>query len=139
MIKHGRSTSWVGAFEGRPGSFAVLSHRDGETTGFLNDGEGIYEIRPSPAGDTLLYEVDIEALPPAGSPLSPLLSPPPNAIDNPTLAPVLPESNAATSFNAPAPAMSASGGGVVQDIMLLYTPTVRNYTTPNPPGAEIYS
>jgi hypothetical protein len=73
VIERGRLRSWVGIFEGRPGSVAVVSQRDGETTGFLDDGQRIFEIRPGPAGETLIYEVDPSALPRRGSPLSPSL------------------------------------------------------------------
>jgi len=122
-IRNGRITTWVGKFEGRPGSLAVISHRDGETTGFLNDGERLYEIRPSPSGDTLLYEVDTGALPPPGAPLTPKLGP----TQASNLNPKLQATTETARLNALASAVTAADGPVVQDIMLLYTPAVRNY------------
>ncbi len=132
-ITHGRLTSWVGEFEDRPGSLVVMSHRDGETTGFLHDGQRIYEIRPAASGDTLLYEVDTKSLPPPGSPLSPPLDitedVTQDATQTPALSPALQESNEVISLNALVvpTAAAATGGGVVQDIMLLYTQAVKNF------------
>jgi hypothetical protein len=120
-ITNGRLTSWIGEFEGRPGSIAIMSHGDGETTGFLNDGERLYEIRSEPSGETLFYEVDLGALPPPGAPLSPTLGAKPDPVRNPKF-----QATQEAHLTATAP-VAATGGTVVQDIMLLYTQAVLNF------------
>ncbi len=101
--------SWVGSFEGKPGSTVVISHRDGVTTGILNDGQALFELRSDPSGVLLLYEIDIGRLPPPAPPLTKSLDDEKAVISDPeTLA-------------------AAIGGVIVQDIMLLYTPAVRNW------------
>jgi hypothetical protein len=117
-VANGRSMSWIGEIEGRPGSIAVVSHGGGETTGFLNDGERLYEIRSEPSGETLFYEVDLETLPPPGAPLSPMLGGKLGLMQSPKF-PATQEAQ----LTASAP-VAATGGTVVQDIMLLYTRAV---------------
>jgi hypothetical protein len=118
LVANGRSMSWIGEIEGRPGSIAVVSHGGGETTGFLNDGERLYEIRSEPSGETLFYEVDLETLPPPGAPLSPMLGGKLGLMQSPKF-PATQEAQ----LTASAP-VAATGGTVVQDIMLLYTRAV---------------
>lgn len=104
-----RGEAWVGAFQHAPGSLLVLSRWRGAVTGFFHEGAEVYEIAPGRGGRHLLYRVDESRLPPVG----PLQLPPPGAVAG---------DDGGTALEATA---SASGEGIVQDILVLYTPASR--------------
>ncbi|MBM5812537.1 MAG: hypothetical protein FJ191_11325 [Gammaproteobacteria bacterium] len=104
-----RGEAWVGAFQHAPGSLLVLSRWQGAVTGFFHEGADVYEIAPGRGGRHLLYRVDESRLPPVG----PLQFPPPDAFAG---------DDGGTVPDATA---TAGGDGIVQDLLVLYTPAAR--------------
>jgi hypothetical protein len=66
-------TSWVGEFDGQPGSVLTLTAHRGAVTGFLHYNDQIWEIAPSANGRSMLFEVDQTRLPADSEPLIPEL------------------------------------------------------------------
>jgi hypothetical protein len=102
-----RGESWVGEFDGQPGSLAVITRYRGAVAGFVHDGPDVYEIAQRPGGQLSMFRVDESKLPPlAPSPLPPPRSP---AAGDTASEPV---SGAITA---------AAADGVVQDVLVVYT------------------
>jgi fibronectin type 3 domain-containing protein len=99
----GRVT-WVGEFDGMPGSMVALTERNGIVAGFLDDGDRIFELMPGPDGTHRIYEIDDDALPEFGHPSAP-------------------EELGDSSGGSAPPTAAAS---IVQDILIVYTPASRN-------------
>ncbi|MGD8483026.1 MAG: zinc-dependent metalloprotease family protein, partial [Gammaproteobacteria bacterium] len=98
----GRVT-WVGEFEGLPGSMVSLTASDGVVAGFLDDGEKIFELGPGPGGLHRIYEIDADGLPGFGHPSAP--------------EPV------GESSGDTGPVTAAAS--IVQDLLVVYTPASR--------------
>jgi hypothetical protein len=101
-----RGRSWVGKLQDAAGGIVVLSQRQGIFTGIVDDGESLYELIPGRSGRTLLFQVDQSRQPPFARPL---------------VAENLDSSGGSGSETPP-----TAGQNAVQDVMLLYTPAVRN-------------
>jgi fibronectin type 3 domain-containing protein len=100
----GRVT-WVGEFDGLPGSMVALTERNGIVAGFLDDGDRLFEIMPGSNGTHRIYEIDDDALPEFGHPSAP-------------------EELGGTGGGEGDPATAAAS--VVQDILIVYTPASRS-------------
>jgi hypothetical protein len=106
MVTNARGQSWVGKFQGALGGTVILSHRKGIVSGIIDDGKNLYELVPGPSGKTLLFQVDESSLPPMARPLV--------------------SSELDTSGGGTGPESTAASGNTVQDIMLVYTPSVHS-------------
>jgi hypothetical protein len=106
MVTNARGQSWVGKFQGALGGTVILSHRKGIVSGIIDDGKNLYELVPGPSGKTLLFQVDESSLPPMARPLV--------------------SSELDTSGGGTRPESTAASGNTVQDIMLVYTPSVHS-------------
>jgi hypothetical protein len=97
--------TWVGEFDGQPGTVVSLTVRNGIVGGFLDDGERIYEVTWDGAGFHSVYEIDADALPDFGHP-------------------PLPEEVGGGDTGGSAP--PAAAASIVQDLLVVYTPASRN-------------
>jgi hypothetical protein len=100
--------SWIGTFAEQPGSIAVVTTYKGVTTGFVTFGAETWEVMPAKAGKHMLYRVDDSKLP--------TVEP----------EPVMSEAEkdlAATASDADlGTTTTATAGGHVQDLLVVYTP-----------------
>lgn len=106
-----RGESWVGEIEGSPGSLVVLTRYRGAVTGFFHVGADVFEVVPARGGRQLIFQVDESKLPPVGPSRLP---PPRDPAAGDTAAEPVPDAIAAAAEN-----------GVVQDILVVYTPKSR--------------
>jgi hypothetical protein len=98
----GGERSWVGEFEGQPGSVLSLTRYRGQVSGFAHHGAEIWEIEAIGPGRSRLYRVDEGRLPPEG----PVLPPPPDVGGE-----AAPITVAVATAETP----------VVQDLLIVYT------------------
>lgn len=101
------SKSWVGTFDGKPGSIAAMTRYRGVTTGFVSYGNETWEIMPGKSGEYLLYRVDDSKLPAA----EPVLMPATTAGDVLTV----------SDFGTGGASLDATFG-YVHDLLVAYTP-----------------
>ncbi len=101
-----RGQSWIGEFEGMPGSLVVITRYRGVVTGFLQHGADLFELLPGKHGRAMLYEVDPQQIPPNSQPL---------------LAPVTSVAQGVSDLGA-GQAVTTAASGIVQDLLVLYTP-----------------
>ena len=106
-----RGESWVGEIEGQPGSLVVLTRYRGAVTGFFHVGADVFEVVPARGGRQLIFQVDESKLPPVG----PSRLPPPRD----------PAAGDTVSEPVPEAITAAAENGVVQDILVVYTPKSR--------------
>lgn len=104
------SKSWIGTFDGQPGSIVVLTKFRGAVTGFASYGNETWEIMPGKAGKHVLYRVDDSKLP--------------------AVEPVLFGDDAqadatATSDFGTGGATTDVAGGYIHDLLVVYTPAAR--------------
>ncbi len=104
--------SWVGTFSEFPGSIAVITRFKGSVTGFVSYGAETWELMPGKAGGHLMYRVDDKKLPAA----EPEVSYPPASDDQDLLS---------GTFDPGASATTATSGGYVHDLLVVYTPAAR--------------
>jgi fibronectin type 3 domain-containing protein len=98
----GRMT-WVGEFEGLPGSMISLTASDGIVAGFFDDGEKIFELGPGPGGLHQIYQIDADGLPGFGHPSAPEL----------------------LGGTAEASGPVTAAASIIQDLLVVYTPASR--------------
>ena len=99
--------SWIGTFDGMPGSVFVLSKTKGAVAGFANVASRTFEITPTKGGSHVLYEVDSSRLPKLEDNLRPQLTADGSA------------SSGAVDLSTST--LAAAEGLVVQDLLVLYT------------------
>lgn len=100
--------SWLGQFEGQPGSlFSVTSYR-GNVHGFMHRGAEVYEIESIGGGRVRFYRVDDASFAPEGDPQAS-------------------SSTALADGSLPVAAASA-GEPVTQDLLVVYTPAAVSWS-----------
>ncbi len=110
----GRVT-WVGEFDGLPGSMVSLTASDGVVAGFFDDGEKIFELGPGPGGLHRIYQIDADGLPGFGHPSAPEVL--------------------GGSAEEVGPVTAAAS--IVQDLLVVYTPASRQrYGGSDPTAVE---
>lgn len=65
-LRPGSERTWMGEFEGQPGSLFVMTLNRGLLNGFMHHGSETWEIESSGAGRSRIYRVDEGRLPPEG-------------------------------------------------------------------------
>jgi peptidyl-Asp metalloendopeptidase len=98
--------SWAGEFEGQPGSLLVMTSHRGKVTGFMHDGEDIWELETGPDGSLVMFQVDEDMQPHEHEPISVELDADDYVYTDAEL----------DGFTATA------ADPVVQDLLLVYTP-----------------
>jgi hypothetical protein len=99
--------SWVGTFDGSPGSVLVLSKARGVITGYGNYQNRTLEILPSRGGQHLMFEVDGESLPQAD-------------VIQTNAAAAAAELSTSSDYGTGGSTLAVSGA-VVHDVLILYT------------------
>jgi uncharacterized protein YunC (DUF1805 family) len=101
-----RLKSWIGTFSEQPGSIVTLTTYKGVTAGSISYGAETWELIPSRDGKHMLYRVDDGKLPTLE----------PEVLQQSTDFELLASGDLGSS------ATTATAGGYVQDLMVVYTP-----------------
>ena len=102
-----RGESWIGEFEGMPGSQLVLTRYKGVTVGSFIHGSDLYEIQPGRGGRHVMYQVDESKRPPFAAPRKVELA-------------------GATGGESASSEPGTAAAGTVQDLLVVYTQASRN-------------
>jgi hypothetical protein len=114
IVTNANGQSWVGKFDGEVGGTVILSKRKGLVSGIIDDGNNLYELIPGKSGNAILFQVDPSKLPPFANPV--------NSIDD------------GESGGGGEGLATTSGSAMVQDILIVYTSSVKSSYDASTPG-----
>ena len=105
----GRKT-WVGTFLEQPGSIFTITTYKGVTTGFVSYGTETWDLLPARGGGHVLYRVDDSKLP---------------TVEPEVVYPIDEKEVLSADTSTSAATTTATSGGYVHDLLVLYTPAAK--------------